>query len=89
MVMITNLNIKISLKQSDYYSKVIGEAKPASLPQKWKSDGQSQIEFTLTLDLFLLSEKLRQGGNLNLFAPLAIHAYPVDSPSEIESYPIL
>lgn len=87
---ITNLNMQISVKLNESYAKVIGYAKPSVLQQKWKSNEQSQILFYLTLDNVTLYEieKIRRGGNLNLNARLTFQAYPLDNPSDIESYPV-
>jgi len=89
-VMITNLNMQVLVKQNDYDTKVIGQAKSRGLQQTWKSNSESRPEFDLTLDHYTLYEieKIRGNGDLNLLAKLTFQGYPVGQPSKMESYPI-
>ncbi|NAL78244.1 hypothetical protein [Nitrososphaera sp. AFS] len=67
---------KLSLKVSDYVRYVIGTASSTNLIYTWDINGDSEIEFDITLDSYLLSEieNIRKGGNLNLVAEILLVA---------------
>jgi len=67
-------------------NSIIGYAKPSILHKQLGKNDDTNIEFNITMDHYLLSqiEKLRQYGNLYIKLTVRFLAYPINEPERME-----
>ena len=77
----------MSLEQSTYVRKIIGQAKSKTLQQEWKANDYSDLTFLLKLDNYSLLqiEKIRNGSDLQLIFDMKFQAWGVDDPTTMMS----
>ena len=90
---IKNPTAKISVKINNYAHYVIGTVSSTNSIYTWDTHGESEIEFDVTLDGYLMSEieNIRKGGDLNLVVEILLLANEIGKSYTAEEmqYPLV